>query len=104
MVTRPASSGSTQQTSAASLLRVAVTAAVSEYVAPPLLDAFVHRSRIELSVQVSPGPSFADLLQDHLADVANGDGSDCDRDCAIAVCSGIRCALLRLRRRVVAHE
>jgi LysR family transcriptional regulator, low CO2-responsive transcriptional regulator len=57
---------------AASLLRVAVTAAVSEYVAPPLLDAFVRRSPIEVSVQVSPGSSFADLLQDHLADVALG--------------------------------
>lgn len=63
----------TEAQGAASLLRVAVTSAVSEYVAPPLLDAFMRRvPSTEVSAQVAPGASFADLLQDHLADVALG--------------------------------
>ena len=57
----------------AELLRVAVTSAVAEYVAPPLLDAFVRRApSTEASVQVEPGSAFADLLQDRVADVTLG--------------------------------
>jgi LysR family transcriptional regulator, low CO2-responsive transcriptional regulator len=63
----------TEAQGAASLLRVAVTSAVSEYVAPPLLDAFVRKvPSTELSVQVESGHSLVDLLTDHLADVTLG--------------------------------
>jgi DNA-binding transcriptional LysR family regulator len=63
----------TEAHGAASLVRVAVTPAVSEYVAPPLLDAFTRRvPSTEVSVQVEPSGSFPGLLQDHLADVALG--------------------------------
>jgi LysR family transcriptional regulator, low CO2-responsive transcriptional regulator len=63
----------TEAQGAASLLRVAVTSAVSEYVAPPLLDAFMRRvPSTEVSAQVAPGTSFIDLLQDHATDVALG--------------------------------
>jgi len=63
----------TEAQGAASLLRVAVTPAVAEYVAPPLLDAFTRRvPSTEVSVQVEPSGSFTGLLQDHLADVALG--------------------------------
>jgi len=63
----------TEAQGAASLVRVAVTSAVSEYVAPPLLDAFMRRvPSTEVSVQVESSDSFSDLLQDHLADVALG--------------------------------
>jgi molybdate transport repressor ModE-like protein len=58
---------------AAALVRLAVTSAVSEYVAPPLLDAFMRRSPgTEASMQVEPSAAFADLLQDRLADVTLG--------------------------------
>lgn len=63
----------TEAQGAASLLRVAVTSAVAEYVAPPLLDAFTRRvPSTEVSVQVESSGSFAGLLQDHLADIALG--------------------------------
>jgi LysR family transcriptional regulator, low CO2-responsive transcriptional regulator len=63
----------TEAQGAASLLRVAVTSAVSEYVAPPLLDAFTRRvPSTEVSVKVEPSGSFIGLLHDRLADVALG--------------------------------
>ncbi|MBX5468264.1 MAG: LysR family transcriptional regulator, partial [Thermoleophilaceae bacterium] len=57
------------------LLNVSVTNAVSELVASPLLDAFTRRvQNVELNLQVAPGPAFADLLEDRLADVTLGPG------------------------------
>ena len=57
----------------AALLRLAVTSAVSEYVAPALLDAFLRRvPGTEASVQVEPSASFTDLLQDRMTDVTLG--------------------------------
>jgi DNA-binding transcriptional LysR family regulator len=58
---------------AAALVRVAVTSAVSEYAAPPLLDAFMRKvPSTEVTVQVEPGGSFIGLLEDHVADVTLG--------------------------------
>jgi LysR family transcriptional regulator, low CO2-responsive transcriptional regulator len=58
---------------AASLVRVAVTSAVSEYAAPALLDAFTRKvPSTEVSVQVEAGGSFIELLEDHVADVTLG--------------------------------
>jgi LysR family transcriptional regulator, low CO2-responsive transcriptional regulator len=55
------------------VLRVAATAAVAEYAAGPLLDAFTRRNPgIEVSLQVARGPDFAGLLAHRLADVALG--------------------------------
>jgi LysR family transcriptional regulator, low CO2-responsive transcriptional regulator len=55
------------------LLRLAVTSAVSEYVAPALLDAFLRRTpSTEASLQVEPSASFAALLQDRMADMTLG--------------------------------
>jgi DNA-binding transcriptional LysR family regulator len=63
----------TEARGAAELVRLAVTSAISEYVAPPLLDAFTRRApSTEVSVTVEPSASFSDLLQDRLADVALG--------------------------------
>jgi DNA-binding transcriptional LysR family regulator len=63
----------TEARGAAALVRVAVTSAVSEYVAPPLLDAFTRRvPSTEVSVHVEPSGSFIDLLEDRLADMALG--------------------------------
>jgi DNA-binding transcriptional LysR family regulator len=63
----------TEAQGAASLVRVAVTSAVSEYAAPPLLDAFTRKlPSTEVSVQVEPSGSFIGLLEDHVADVTLG--------------------------------
>jgi DNA-binding transcriptional LysR family regulator len=57
----------------AELLRLSVTSAVAEYVAPALLDAFLRRvPSTEASVQVEPSASFADLLQDRMTDMTLG--------------------------------
>lgn len=55
------------------MLRVAASAAVAEFAAGPLLDAFTRRNPgIEVSVQVARGTDFAGLLAHRLADVALG--------------------------------
>jgi LysR family transcriptional regulator, low CO2-responsive transcriptional regulator len=63
----------TEAHGAAALLRVAVTPAISEQVAPPLFDAFTGRvQKVELSVEVHPSTAFAGLLEDRIADVVLG--------------------------------
>jgi DNA-binding transcriptional LysR family regulator len=58
---------------AAELLRLAATSLVSEFVASPLLGAFLRRSPgTEVSVQVEPEAYFAALLEDRLVDVTLG--------------------------------
>src|SRR4051794_38012129 len=57
----------------APLLRVAVSAAVAEYVAAPLLDAFTRRRPgVEVAEEVAAPEDFAGLLLDRRADVALG--------------------------------
>jgi LysR family transcriptional regulator, low CO2-responsive transcriptional regulator len=57
----------------ATLLRVAATATVGEYVAAPLLDAFTRRARhVEISLGVEPAAGFAQLLTERRADVTLG--------------------------------
>jgi DNA-binding transcriptional LysR family regulator len=57
----------------AALLRVATTATVSEHVVAPLIDAFRRRTpHVEVSVEVEPGGSFADLVGNRRIDVALG--------------------------------
>jgi DNA-binding transcriptional LysR family regulator len=59
--------------SESSIVRLAATPAVAEYVVPPLLDAFTRRApSTEVTVQVEPAESFPDLLADRLADVTLG--------------------------------
>src|SRR5919201_1202029 len=66
------------------VLRVAATAAVAEFAAGPLLDAFTRRnSRIEVSLQVARGGDFAGLLAHRLADVALGPRPE--RDAAVGI-------------------
>src|SRR5258707_1362378 len=58
---------------AGELLRLAATSLVSEFVASPLLGAFLRRSPgTEVSVQVEPEAYFAALLEDRLVDVTLG--------------------------------
>jgi DNA-binding transcriptional LysR family regulator len=58
---------------AAELVRVAATSDVSEFVAAPVLDAFLRRSAgTEVSVQVEPEAYFGGLLEDRLVDVTLG--------------------------------
>jgi len=55
------------------LLRLAVAAAVAEYVSAPLLDAFTRRwPALEVAQQVAAPSDFASLLGDRRADVALG--------------------------------
>ena len=55
------------------LLRLAVSAAVAEYVSAPLLDAFTRRRpTLEVVQQVAAPDDFAALLADRRADVALG--------------------------------
>jgi DNA-binding transcriptional LysR family regulator len=57
----------------ATLLRIAATSMVAEYVAAPLLDAFTRRTpRVEVSLGVEEGASFGQLLADRRADVVLG--------------------------------
>jgi LysR family transcriptional regulator, low CO2-responsive transcriptional regulator len=63
----------TEAQGAAALLRVAVTTAISEHVAPPLFDAFTGRvPNADLSVEVHPSAAFSGLLEDRIADVTLG--------------------------------
>jgi DNA-binding transcriptional LysR family regulator len=55
------------------LLRVAVSAAVAEYVAAPLLDAFTRRRPgVEVAEEVAADADFASLLSDRRADAVLG--------------------------------
>ena len=55
------------------LLRLAVSAAVAEYVSAPLLDAFTRRwPTLEVAQEVASPEDFAALLSDRRADVALG--------------------------------
>src|SRR3954471_12103350 len=55
------------------LLRVAVSPAVAEYVAAPLLDAFTRRRPgLEVAEELAAPQDFAALLTDRRADVALG--------------------------------
>jgi DNA-binding transcriptional LysR family regulator len=66
------------------VLRVAATAAVAEFAAGPLLDAFTRRNPgIEVSLQVARGRDFAGLLAHRLADVALGPRAE--RDAATGI-------------------
>jgi DNA-binding transcriptional LysR family regulator len=57
----------------ATLLRIAATAMVAEYVAAPLLDAFTRRTpRVEVSLLVEEGAAFGQLLADRRADIVLG--------------------------------
>jgi len=57
----------------AATLRVAATAAVAEFVAAPLLDAFTRRTPgVKIVLRVDPGVAFAGVLNDRLVDVALG--------------------------------
>src|SRR2546423_3093834 len=57
----------------AELLRLGVTSAVAEYVAPALVDTFLRRvPGVEATVQVEPSSSFGDLLQDLMTDMTLG--------------------------------
>jgi DNA-binding transcriptional LysR family regulator len=54
-------------------LPVAVNAEVAEFAAAPLLDAFTRRApRVEATLQVEEPGAFAELLYDHVIDVALG--------------------------------
>lgn len=54
-------------------LRVAVTPAVAEFAAGPLLDAFTRRyPRTEVALQIAPSTDFVGLLGDRAADIALG--------------------------------
>jgi LysR family transcriptional regulator, low CO2-responsive transcriptional regulator len=54
-------------------LRVAATSTVAEFVAPPLIEAFVARTAlVEASVGVSSSEEMAALLHERLADVSLG--------------------------------
>jgi DNA-binding transcriptional LysR family regulator len=82
----------------ATLLRVCATGPVSEHVAGPLIDAFTRRTRnLEVSVEVEPASSFAELLSDRRADVALG-----PRPAADAALGLESVAFLRYRLIVVA--
>jgi molybdate transport repressor ModE-like protein len=57
----------------AAMLPVAASPEVAEFAAAPLIDAFTRRSsRFETTLQVEEPGAFADLLADHVIDVALG--------------------------------
>jgi molybdate transport repressor ModE-like protein len=57
----------------AATLPIAVTPEVAEFAAAPLIDAFTRRSpRVEATIQVEEGRALAELLADHVIDVALG--------------------------------
>jgi DNA-binding transcriptional LysR family regulator len=54
-------------------LRIVATSDVAEYVASPLVDAFMRRAQpTDVSVQVESADAFSGMLVDRLADVALG--------------------------------
>lgn len=59
------------------LLRLAVSAAVAEYVSAPLLDAFTRRwPTLEVAQEVASPDDFGTLLADRRADIALGPAPD----------------------------
>lgn len=57
----------------AAMLPIAVTSEVAEFAAAPLVDAFTRRApRVEATLQVEDASVLADLLADHVVDVALG--------------------------------
>lgn len=75
-------------------MQVAATTVVAEYVGP-LIEAFTARDDgLEITVEVVPGASFADVLEHRRADIALGPAPAPERADTIATVPFLRCRLI----------